>query len=459
MKKYIVAGLIFLLIPPYVFAQTFDELLIKGDQFYTDANYVEAEKYFSQAIGADAKNPKGFWYRGDAREQLKNHDGAIVDYSKAIELGLLSDKIYKGRGDSYYNKQLYTLAEKDYSKAIELAPTRAILWYDRADCYKFMQQLDKACADYQKASELGDTYAKPEAASLKCAWAKSVPKPCTTDLPKIEKIEVEPFTGLVTVSKGIFYSEILIKPKEGVGYITAAEFGADVAFSIKVMAPKNFCEEANGNVFPAMGFQFFDNNGKLLGGMDDLYQSYTDGFPGEELSFLSLKLSFDKTDTVMREGREYLLKIRMFDKKGNKELLMELPFKRTEKTQITNNVEYSKSVIGPGINSSSVNASVKRIELIKNGKAELFSNLQSNQNYSISLSELNNLNGKLSYQLKFVDMNGTSSKIKEGTTTGGASTKVDLSTAKLNSGDYILWLKLNDAGGNSFGVTIPVKIN
>jgi hypothetical protein len=226
-----------------------------------------------------------------------------------------------------------------------------------------------------------------------------------------------------------------------------------------VVAPKNFCEEANANVFPAMGFQFLDTNGKLLGGMDDLYQSYTDGFPGEELSYLSLKLSFDKTDTVLREGREYLLKIRMFDKKGNKELLMELPFKRTEKTQITNNVEYSKSVIGPGINSSSVNASVKRIELIKNGKAELFSNLQSNQNYSISLSELNNLNGKLSYQLKFVDMNGTSSKIKEGTTTGGASTKVDLSTAKLNSGDYILWLKLNDAGGNSFGVTIPVKIN
>lgn len=459
MKKFIVAGFTCLFFCTGVAAQTFDELLEKGDQFYSDANYAESEKYFSQAIAADSKNPKGFWYRGDAREKLKNHDAAIEDYTKAMELGLTTDKLYKARGDSYFNKNSYELAAKDYSKAIELAPAKAIFWFYRADCYKYLQQIDKACADYQKAFALGDGSAKPEAAKLKCAWAKATPAPCTTEPPKIEKVEVEPFTGLVAASKGIAYNLIEIKPKEGVGYITAPEFGTDVAFSIRVIAPKNFCTSSDGNVFPGMGFQFFDAKGKLLGGVEDLYQSYTDGFPGEDLTYLSLKLSFDKADTTMREGREYLLKIRMFDKKGNKELLMELPFKRTEKTQINSTVESGKSVLGPGINSSSVNASVKKIELMKNGKAESFSSMQSNQTYSISLGELKNLNGNLSYHLKWVDMNGASFNLKEGSTNGDSSVKLDLSTEKLHAGDYILWLRISDGDGNSFAVTIPTKIN
>ena len=459
MRKSLFAVLMCLLFSGHAFAQDFDEFLAKGDQFYSDANYTEAEKYFSQAIAADSKNPKGYWYRGDALEKLKNHDAAILDYTKAIELGLVTDKLYKARGDSYFNKNSYELAAKDYTKAIELAPAKAILWFYRADCYKYLQQIDKACADYQKASALGDGSAKPEAASLKCAWAKTTPTPCSAESPKIEKVEVEPFTGLVITSKGIDYTQIEIKPKEGVGYVTAAEFGADVAFSVKVLTPKNFCAAADGNVFPGMGFQFFDRNGKQLGGMDDLYQSYTEGFPGEDLSYLSLKLAFDKTDTVMREGKEFLLKIRMFDKKGNKELLMELPFKRTEKTQITNSVMTGKSVLGPGINSSFVNASVKKMELTKNGITVPFDHVKSNQSYVVSLSELENLSGKLNYQLKFVDSKGVSSEIKEGTIPGGSNAKVDLSTEKLNPGDYILWLRLYNGGGNSFAVTAPLKIN
>src|SRR5258706_9129090 len=111
-----------------------------------------------------------------------------------------------------------------------------------------------------------------------------------------------------------------------------------------------------------------------------------------------------------------------------------------------------KSVLGPGINSSFVNASVKKMELIKNGKTESFDKMSSNQAYIISLSELGNLKGKLNYQLKFVDAKGVSSKVKEGTIPGGPNANVDLSTEKLNPGDYILWLRVHDADGNSLAV-------
>jgi hypothetical protein len=207
-----------------------------------------------------------------------------------------------------------------------------------------------------------------------------------------------------------------------------------------------------------MGFQFLETNGKELGSLEDLYQSYTEGFPGDQLSYLSLKLSFDKTDTVMREGKEYLLKVRMFDKKGNKELLMELPFKRTPKTQINYSVMTGKSALGPGINSSFVNASVKKMELMKNGKKELWESMVSNQPYVISLSELEGLKGKLNYQFKFVDLKGVSSKMKEGTTSGGTNAKIEISTEKLEPGEYILWFRAYDTGGNSLAVTAPVKI-
>jgi hypothetical protein len=149
----------------------------------------------------------------------------------------------------------------------------------------------------------------------------------------------------------------------------------------------------------------------------------------------------------------------MFDKKGNKELLMELPFKRTEKTQITNSIMTGKSVLGPGINSSFVNVSVKKMELTKNGNPESFNNMSSFQSYVIMFSELENLKGKLNYQFKFVDAKGAASKIKEGTTAGGANAKIDLPTEKLYPGDHILWLRVHDAFGNSMAVTAPVKIN
>src|SRR5438128_10672855 len=84
-------------------AQTYGDLIVKGDDLYAAKNYKEAINYFSQAIKLDASLAKGFWFRADAYRALTNYDAAVNDYTAAIALEPKNAKFYKLRGDCNYN--------------------------------------------------------------------------------------------------------------------------------------------------------------------------------------------------------------------------------------------------------------------------------------------------------------------------------------------------------------------
>ena len=91
---------------------------------------------------------------GDA----KDYDGAIAEFTKAIESNPKSEGAYWGRGASYYLKGNYDRAIEDYSKAIELNPKYATAYNHRGEAWNRRGDYDHAIEDYNKAIGIDPTY-------------------------------------------------------------------------------------------------------------------------------------------------------------------------------------------------------------------------------------------------------------------------------------------------------------
>ena len=99
--------------------------------------------------------------QGNAKYDLQDYRGAILDYNKAIELDPTYVKAYNNRGMAKANANLqdYRGAILDFTKAIELDPKNAILYYNRGLAKNALSYTDGACLDWSKAGELGYAHA------------------------------------------------------------------------------------------------------------------------------------------------------------------------------------------------------------------------------------------------------------------------------------------------------------
>jgi tetratricopeptide (TPR) repeat protein len=91
------------------------------------------------------------------KSELKDYQGAIVDYTKAIELNTNYSDAYLNRGDTKTRIQDYQGAIADFSKVIELNPTNSDAYYNRGVSYSKLNKKESACLDLINAEELGDT--------------------------------------------------------------------------------------------------------------------------------------------------------------------------------------------------------------------------------------------------------------------------------------------------------------
>ena len=95
-------------------------------------------------------------YFNRANDKVKNGDnyGAIVDFSKVIELNPNDVVAYKLRGISKKDLKDDYGAIADYTKAIELEPNDADAYYYRGFSYNNVNRFNSAIADFTKAIEL-----------------------------------------------------------------------------------------------------------------------------------------------------------------------------------------------------------------------------------------------------------------------------------------------------------------
>ncbi len=96
-----------------------------------------------------------FQKRGAAHFNLNNHEAAIVDFSKAIEIDSNNDFLYSSRGEVYLEMGNAEKALQDLNKAIAIEE-HEFNYANRAGIYKHLGDLDAALRDISKAIALNE---------------------------------------------------------------------------------------------------------------------------------------------------------------------------------------------------------------------------------------------------------------------------------------------------------------
>ena len=92
--------------------------------------------------------------RGDIYAKNGDHDRAIANYSKVIEIDPNCDVAYAIRGDVFTRKGDYDRALIDYSNVIEINPNYTGAYAIRGDIYARMGDDNRAIQDYDNATRI-----------------------------------------------------------------------------------------------------------------------------------------------------------------------------------------------------------------------------------------------------------------------------------------------------------------
>ena len=127
-------------------------------QAVSEKNPAKEMELYSQIIGIDPNIAEVYINRGILRKNMKDEEGALQDYNKAIELNP-NDAAYYNRGILKKDMNDKDGALQDYNKAIELNPNDAMAYNNRGSLRSDMNDKDGALQDYNKAIELNPNYA------------------------------------------------------------------------------------------------------------------------------------------------------------------------------------------------------------------------------------------------------------------------------------------------------------
>ncbi|WP_448530033.1 tetratricopeptide repeat protein [Raineya sp.] len=435
----------------------------KGFCYVSDGKNIEAIEVLNIAIEKNPKNWNFYKSRGDAYYNSKKYQESLQDYEKAIDLEPTKQKdtLFWYIADAYRKLSQYEKAIENYSKAIQINPQNPDLYYHRGFCYSFLPEKEKyksqACSDYQKAFEGGIKKAKPEAWEIfRCDFAKPEIKKDNAPV-AISKVEIEPFTGAIIISKGISYERFeLYVGKSETDFLVGNEIASNSEIVFKVIKPRGFRENENDQILFGTDFAIYEKE-KLLQKSEDLYKDDFTGVNAEMLK--SLKLTI--TPYGLQENKEYSFLVRFFDKQSNAEISISLPFIIKSKTRTDRFINSSFGVLGQGTTSKSVgDIDIQRIEWRQNQK--VVGKLKGNQNFELWLVGVKNLQGSTKAQYAWINAkNGEKIEQKNLSLQENKGTiQIKNLTPPTQAGKYIFWLKVekNFAEYQYYAFTAEIEV-
>jgi tetratricopeptide (TPR) repeat protein len=131
----------------------------RGNAYVRVNEHERAMEDFNKAIELNPNYAEAYNNRGNAYVRLNEHERAIEDFNKTIELNPNLAVAYYNRGLSYAGLNQHEQAIGDYNKAIELNPNLAVAYYDRGIAYYGLNEYERAIEDYSKAIKLNPNYA------------------------------------------------------------------------------------------------------------------------------------------------------------------------------------------------------------------------------------------------------------------------------------------------------------
>ncbi|HXX93282.1 MAG TPA: tetratricopeptide repeat protein [Planctomycetota bacterium] len=103
---------------------------------------------------------EGFLKSAEYKQQQRDAEGALADFTRALEMNPKLAAAWYGRGVLLSNKGQLDRALADYSKAIEADPKFAKAYFSRAILRSYRNDDEGALADYGKAVESDPSYGK-----------------------------------------------------------------------------------------------------------------------------------------------------------------------------------------------------------------------------------------------------------------------------------------------------------
>ena len=137
---------------------SYDRFVEIGRDRYNGGDMQGAISFYTQAIALNGNNPQAFGLRGTAHLSSHQPHEAILDYTRALELGAggsIADAAnYVGRGMSHSQLGQLQEAVVDATQAIAIHPSFAAAYLLRGNAKNHLHDSRGACADWQQAANL-----------------------------------------------------------------------------------------------------------------------------------------------------------------------------------------------------------------------------------------------------------------------------------------------------------------
>ncbi len=117
-------------------------------------DYQGAVDDYTRALQIDGNQPTAYNNRGLAKFQIGDFAGAISDYTRSLELNDNESVVYFNRGFARYNQGDYTGAIGDYTESILKAPEQTGAYFYRGEAYGRLGNYQQAAEDYTRAIQL-----------------------------------------------------------------------------------------------------------------------------------------------------------------------------------------------------------------------------------------------------------------------------------------------------------------
>ncbi|MEO6874493.1 MAG: tetratricopeptide repeat protein [Opitutaceae bacterium] len=149
-----IAGAMLLALTPALSAQTATTYVTSALEKSRDGNYDGAIADFTKAIDLNSSYVGAYNGRALAKSKQGNFDGAIEDYSAALKLKPAFTEAYFNRGSAEFFQGNFDGAIADFTKAIELKPAYQAAYFERGLSRYCQTNLEGATIDLAKALDV-----------------------------------------------------------------------------------------------------------------------------------------------------------------------------------------------------------------------------------------------------------------------------------------------------------------